>query len=694
MQSFSETVGGDIRDRIGLIRVNNPPVNALSWHVRDGLYEAFQWVNQSSDLDAAILICDGQTFIAGADIREIGGEMKGRHFPETQDMIENANKPVIAAIHGTALGGGLETALTCHYRVALASAQFGLPEVKLGLLPGAGGTQRLPRIVGPEVALDMMVNGHPIGAKAALAVGLIDEIVDDLEDGALAFARQVVAQGKPLCRVRDLDDKISPARGNVDLFSNFRASLARRIRGFHAPEAIIQCVEDAVNLDFDAGIEGERRRFGALIADPQSAAQRYYFFAERKANKIPGVEKDTPARPIASIGIIGAGTMGGGIAMNFISQNIPVTLVETQEEALQRGLAIIRKNYERSAKRSGLSAQDIDGMMALITPSLSLSDLAQCDLIIEAVFENLDLKKEIFSSLDHIAKSGAILATNTSALDVNAIAQATERPHDVVGLHFFSPANIMKLVEIVRGDATDLSILKTAMDLCRKIDKVAVVSGVCHGFIGNRILHQRQHQAQKMILEGCMPWDVDRVIFDFGLPMGPFAMSDLAGLDIGWNAKTSSGATVRERLCEIDRRGQKTGAGYYDYDPETRAPSSSAVVEEIILKFSGEQGINRRPYDDDEILARCIFPMINEGAKIIEEGISARPSDIDVVWVNGYGWPVYRGGPMFYGDQVGLPHVLATLEKFHAADGDDFWKPSELLVELVREGKSFADLNI
>jgi len=367
--------------------------------------------------------------------------------------------------------------------------------------------------------------------------------------------------------------------------------------------------------------------------------------------------------------------------------------VETKEEALQRGLVTIRKNYERSADRLGLSKDDIDALVGKITPSLDMKALAECDLIIEAVYENLDLKKEIFTTLDGLAKPGAILATNTSALDVNAIAQATARPQDVVGLHFFSPANIMKLVEIVRGDVTDVSVLKTAMNMCRKIGKVAVVSGVCHGFIGNRILAQRQQQAQKMILEGCMPWDVDRVIYDFGLPMGPFAMSDLAGLDIGWNPKTSSGSTLREQLCEMDRRGQKTGAGYYDYNPDTRAPSPSPVVEELIQSFSAQKGITRRAYSDDEILARCIFPMINEGAKIIEEGISARPSDIDVVWVNGYGWPVYRGGPMFYGDHVGLAHVLETLEKFQAADGDDFWTPSPLLVRLVKEGKSFADLN-
>lgn len=693
MQSFSETIQGEIRDRIGVIRVNNPPVNALSWHVRDGLYDAFRWVDDSDDIDAAILICDGQTFIAGADIREIGGNMKGRNFLETLAMIENASKPVVAAIHGTALGGGLETALTCHYRVAIASAQFGLPEVKLGLLPGAGGTQRLPRVVGAEIALDMMVNGNPIGATAALASGLIDQIVDDLEAGALAFARQLIAKKKPLLRVRDLEDKVSADRAQPDLFDRFRKSVARRVRGFHAPEAIIQCVEDAVHLDFDAGLAGEQRRFAGLLADPQSAAQRYYFFAERKANKIPGVETDTPTRPIASVGVIGAGTMGGGITMNFINRGIPVTLVETKEEALQRGLATIRKNYERSADRLGLSKDDIDALIGKITPSLEMKAMADCDLIIEAVYENLDLKKEIFTSLDGLAKPGAILATNTSALDVNAIAQATARPQDVVGLHFFSPANIMKLVEIVRGDVTDVSVLKTAMNMCRKIGKVAVVSGVCHGFIGNRILAQRQQQAQKMILEGCMPWDVDRVIYDFGLPMGPFAMSDLAGLDIGWNPKTSSGSTLREQLCEMDRRGQKTGAGYYDYNPDTRAASPSPVVEELIQSFSAQKGITRRAYSDDEILARCIFPMINEGAKIIEEGISARPSDIDVVWVNGYGWPVYRGGPMFYGDQVGLSHVLETLEKFQAADGDDFWTPSPLLVRLVKEGKSFADLN-
>ena len=689
----SETVTLSVEDNVAFITIDNPPVNALSWHVRDGIYEGVTKANTLEDAKAIVLICQGGTYIAGADIRELGGPSKGVDFNLALEAIENSSKPVISAIHGTALGGGLETALTCHYRVAVASAKFGLPEVKLGLLPGAGGTQRLPRIVGVEKALEMMVLGDPIDAQSALACGLIDEIVDDLGIGARAFAQKVIAENKPLTRVRDLEEKLQPARDNPAIFETYRKIVAKRARGFDAPEAIIQCIEDAVNKPFDEGLAEERRRFVALIAGTQSTAQRHYFFAERRANKIPDVTPDTPSIQIQSVGVIGAGTMGGGISMNFLSAGIPVTMVETNQEALDRGVATMRKNFERSAKRLGISQDEVDQRMALLTPSLSMDSLADCDLVIEAVFENLDLKKDIFSTLDAIVKDGAILASNTSALDLNAIAQATKRPDHVVGLHFFSPANIMKLVEIVRGQATSASVMKTAMDLCKRIKKIAVVSGVCHGFIGNRMLAQRQFQSQKMILEGCMPWDVDRVLYEFGMPMGPFAMSDLAGLDLGWDATKSNGETLRDRLCEMGRRGQKTGAGYYDYDPETRAASPNADVENLILEFSEKLQKRRRDYSSEEILQRCIYPMINEGAKILEEGISARPSDIDVVWVNGYGWPVYRGGPMQYADTIGLKKIVETLKGFQEQDGDDFWQPAALLEKLVAEGKTFADLN-
>ncbi len=693
MVKIGDTVELDVNDGVAVISIDNPPVNALSESVRDGLHEAVVKADGDDSAKAILIICKGRTYIAGADIREFGQPPSGKRLFDVHDVIENASKPVISTIHGTALGGGLETALCCHFRVAVDSAQFGLPEVKLGLLPGAGGTQRLPRIVGVQKALQMMTSGEPVNADIALDCGLIDEIVDDLLEGGLALAKKVVAEDRPLVKLRDFNDKIDEAKKDPELFDRFRSSIARKIRGFEAPEAIIQCVEDSMAKPFDECIQTERERFKKLMAGEKSAAQRYYFFAERQANKIPDVPKDTPKIPIHKVGIIGAGTMGGGISMNFLNVGIPVTIVEATREALDRGLSVIKKNYDRTAKRGRLSTTDVDERMACLTPSLSLEDLADCDFVIEAVFENLDLKKEVFQKLDGIVKDGAILATNTSALDVNAIAAQTKRPEFVLGTHFFSPANIMKLCEVVRAEKTSKEVLATIMDLAKRIGKVAVVSGVCHGFIGNRMLFQRGVQSQKMIYEGPMPWDVDRVIYDFGMPMGPFAMSDLAGLDIGWDAKTSKGETLRDRLCEMDRRGQKTGAGYYNYDPETRAKSSEPIVEELILEFSKKKGITRREFSDEEILQRAIYPMINEGAKILEEGMSSRPSDIDVVWVNGYGWPMYRGGPMHFADSIGLPKVLATLKEFQQQDGGDFWQPAPLIEKLVAEGKGFKNLN-
>ena len=693
MAKISDTVELDVQDGVAIISIDNPPVNALSRSVRDGLNQAVVKADGDDSASAILIICKGRTYIAGADIREFGQPPSGTPLFDVHDAIESASKPVVSTIHGTALGGGLETALCCHFRVAVDSAQFGLPEVKLGLLPGAGGTQRLPRIVGVQKALQMMTSGEPIGAGTALDSGLIDEIVSDLLEGGLAFAKKVVAEGRPLAKVRDLDEKIKEARSDPGLFDQFRSSIARKTRGFDAPEAIIQCVEDAIAKPFDECLQGERERFKKLIKGEKSAAQRYYFFAERQANKIPDVPKDTPKIPIQKVGMVGAGTMGGGISMNFLNAGIPVVIVEENQEALDRGLGIIKKNYDRTAKRGRITAADIEERMARLSPSLSLEGLADCDLVIEAVFENLELKKEVFQKLDAIVKDGAILATNTSALDVNAIAASTKRPEFVVGTHFFSPANIMKLCEVVRGDRTSKEVLATVMDLARHVGKVAVVSGVCHGFIGNRMLFQRGVQSQKMIFEGPMPWDVDRVLYDFGMPMGPFAMSDLAGLDIGWDPRTSKGETLRDRLCEMDRRGQKTGAGYYNYDPETRAGSPDPMVEELIQEFSQKKGVTRREFSDDEILQRAIYPMINEGAKILEEGMSSRPSDIDVVWVNGYGWPMYRGGPMHFADSIGLPDVLATLKEFQERDGDDFWQPAPLIEKLVGEGKDFKDLN-
>jgi 3-hydroxyacyl-CoA dehydrogenase len=677
---------------VAVITLNSPPVNALSANVREGLFEGFKAATADPAAKAIVLICEGRTFIAGADITEFGGASRGPSLFDVQEMMENAPKPVIAAIHGTALGGGLEVALVAHYRVAVPSARLGLPEVNLGLLPGAGGTQRLPRVAGPEKALEMMTSGRHAPAKEALEMGLVDELAEEgkLREAAVAFARRCVAENKPLVRVRDNNSKVEAARGKPEIFEAFRKANARKFRGFLAPEYNIRCIEAAVNLPFDEGLAVERKLFGELVTGSQSAAQRYSFFAERQAQKIPDVPDDTPLIPVKSVGIIGAGTMGGGIAMNFANVGIAVTIVEVQKEALERGLKVIRGNYERTASRGGITAAQVEERMALITGSLDMNDLAPVDLVIEAVFERMDVKKDIFTKLDAICKPGAILATNTSGLNIDEIASVTQRPEAVIGLHFFSPANVMKLLEIVRADHTSKSVIATSMKLAKQIGKIAALVGVCPGFVGNRILAQRQREAQKLVMEGAMPWDVDRVLYDFGFPMGPFAMSDLAGLDIGWVKERSKGESIRDVLCEMDRRGQKTGAGYYDYD-ENRNAKPSPVTEKIINDFIVKTGSNPRTVSDEEILERCIYPMINEGVKILEEGKAIRSSDIDVVWQNGYGWPVYRGGPMWYGDQIGPAKVLEKMKEFQAKMGDDF-KPAALLEKLVAEGKKFSDL--
>ena len=692
MTALNEVADLSAEGEIAVLTLNSPPVNALSAPVRDGLAEGFKRAIADPAVKAIVLICAGRTFIAGADISEFGKAPKGASLYDVQAVMEGSPKPIVAAIHGTALGGGLEVALTAHYRVAVPSAKCGLPEVNLGLLPGAGGTQRLPRIVGPEKALDMMTSGAHVPAKAAAAMGLVDDLAEEgeLREAAVAFARKILAENRPLKKVRDLNDKVEAARGKPEIFADFRKANARKFRGFLAPEYNIQCVEAAVNLPFDEGLKVERKLFLELMTGVQSAAQRYAFFAERQANKIPDVPEDTPLIPIAKVGVIGAGTMGGGISMNFLNAGVPVRIVETQQAALDRGLATIRKNYENTAKKGRLTEDDVEKRMGLLSGSLNLEDLADCDLIIEAVFENMDIKKEVFGKLDRIAKQGAVLATNTSYLNVDEIAAATSRPESVIGLHFFSPANVMRLLEIVRGEATSKPVIATSMKLAKTIGKVGVLVGVCPGFVGNRMLSQRQREANKLILEGAMPWDVDRVLYDFGFPMGPFAMSDLAGLDIGWSKEKSSSSTIREVLCEMDRRGQKTGAGFYDYD-ENRAAKPSPITEKIIKDFAAKSGVNQRTIGDEEILERCVYPMINEGAKILEEGKAIRASDIDTVWINGYDWPVYRGGPMFYGDTVGLDKVLAKMKQFQAEMGDDF-KPSALLEKLVAEGKGFKDL--
>ncbi len=676
---------------VAVITLNSPPVNALSGNVRQGLYDGFKAAG-ASDAKAIVLICEGRTFIAGADISEFGAAagVPTASLFDVQAMMENSPVPVIAAIHGTALGGGLEVALCAHYRVAVPSARLGLPEVALGLLPGAGGTQRLPRVVGVETALEMMTSGRHVPAPEAARLGLVDELAPEgqLKAAAIAFANKCVAESKPLVKISANNTKLEAARGKPEIFAAFRKANARKFRGFAAPEANIQCIEAAVNsATFEEGLAAERKLFGGLMSGAQSAAQRFYFFAERQANKIPDVPDDTPIRPIKSVGIIGAGTMGGGIAMNFANVGIPVVIVEREQGPLDHGLATIRSNYERSRTAK---PEDTAKRISLITGSLSMEEaFKDVDLVIEAVFERMDIKKDIFAKLDAICKPGAILATNTSGLNIDEIASVTKRPQDVIGLHFFSPANVMKLLEIVRADHTAKDVIATSMKLAKQIGKVAALVGVCPGFVGNRMLGQRQREANKMVLEGAMPWDIDRVLYDFGFPMGPFAMSDLAGLDIGWVKENSKGETLRDALCEMDRRGQKNGAGFYDYD-EARNAKPSPITEKIIHDFIVKSGRNPRKISDEEILERCIYPMINEGAKLLEEGMAIRSSDIDVVWVNGYGWPVYRGGPMYFGDQVGPENVLAKMKEFQATMGDDF-KPAPLLEKLVAEGKKFAD---
>ncbi len=685
MAAINQVIDLSIDDGIAVITSNHPPVNALSAIVRDGLTAAFEQAIGDAQVKAIVLTCAGRTFFAGADISEFGKPPKGASLHALFDKMEGAPKPIVAAIHGTSLGGGFETALVCHYRVAVPSARVGLPEVKLGLLAGAGGTQRLPRIVGAAKALEMVTSGVPVGGKAALAMGLVDELVpegSDLRSAGIAFARKVLAEGRALKKVRDRQVE----GATPELFAEFRKKNAKAFRGFEAPEASIKCIEAAARLPFDEGRKFERDEFVKLVAGVQSQAQRYMFFAERQAAKIDGQPEGTATRPVKKVGIIGAGTMGGGIAMNFLNKGIPVTIVETQQAALDRGQAVIRKNYENTAAKGRMTQDDVDKRMDALTPSLDLGALADVDLVIEAVFENMAIKKEIFAKLDAICKPGAILASNTSYLNVDEIATATKRPQDVVGMHFFSPANVMKLLEVVHGAKTAPEVLATAMDIGKTIGKVAVVAGVCHGFIGNRMLAQRQAQATALILEGAMPWDVDRVAYDFGWPMGPFQMSDLAGLDIGWSKETSKGATIRERLCELDRRGQKTGAGFYDYDAQ-RNRSNPELVEKLILDFAAEKGIQRRKIGDEEILQRLVYPMINEGAKILEEGMAQRASDIDVVWIYGYGWPVYRGGPMFYADTVGAAEVVAALKRLAPVLGEGFTLAPLLLKTAEAKGR-------
>jgi 3-hydroxyacyl-CoA dehydrogenase len=671
-----------------VVTSNNPPVNALGHAVREGLVKAIGEADSDEAVKAVVIVCQGQTFFAGADITEFGKPMQMPMLPMVVDIIENCTKPVVAAIHGTAFGGGLEVALASHYRVALPSAKLGVPEVKLGLLPGAGGTQRLPRAAGVRKALEMAATGNPISAKEAYEAGLVDRLIEgDLEQHAVAYADEVKAV-RPIPKTSERDDKLEEARANPAVFDDFRKENARKFKGFEAPEKNIQAIQAAVAKPYAEGVLDERRLFMELMTGTQAKAQQYFFFAERQAAKIDGLPEGTTPRPIERVGVIGAGTMGGGISMNFLSAGIPVTIVEMQQEALDRGTGVMRKNYEASAAKGRITAEEAQGAMGLLKPTLSLDDLADCDLIIEAVFENMDVKKEVFGKLDRIAKPGAILASNTSYLDVDEIAASTSRPQDVVGLHFFSPANIMKLLEVVRGAKTAPDVLMTAMQLAKKIRKVAVVAGVCYGFIGNRMLMPRQVQANRLLLEGATPEQIDRVHVDFGMPMGPFQMADLAGVDIGWHRDPSRVENVRDALCAADRWGQKKGAGFYDYD-EKRRGSPSPVVQQIIDDFRAKEGVEPREISDQEIIERTLYTMVDEGAKILEEGMAQRASDIDVVWVYGYGWPVWRGGPMFWADTEGLPKIVEGLRNQQERLGSDFTL-SELLVRKAEAGEKLS----
>ncbi|MFZ5570163.1 MAG: 3-hydroxyacyl-CoA dehydrogenase NAD-binding domain-containing protein [Thermodesulfobacteriota bacterium] len=693
MIAITETVTLEIGNQIALLAIDNPPVNALGITVRQGIAEGIRRAGMDGRVKAIMLVCRGRTFFAGADIRELGRPPLEPMLPQVLEAIEVCPKPVIAVIHGTAFGGGLETALTCDYRVAAPSAKLGLPEVKLGVLPGAGGTQRLPRLVGPEKALEMIVSGNPVSAGEALRIGLVDRIIaGDLLQGAVAFTETVIADGQPLRKVSGMNQKVEADRGRPEIFADFRKSIARTARGFEAPEACIQAVEAAVNRPFAEGLAVERELFRKLVSGSQSAAQRYHFFAERQVGKLPDIPNDTPLLDIRKAAVIGAGTMGGGIAMNFVNAGIPVTLVEAKAEFLERGLGVIRKNYEITASKGKMARTEVDKRMSLITGTVSLEAAAGADIVIEAVFENMELKKDIFRRLDASCKPEAILATNTSYLDVNEIAAVTGRPEKVLGLHFFSPANVMRLLEIVRAEKTSKTVLATCLGLAATIRKIAVVVGVCHGFAGNRMFAQREREVQKLILEGALPGQVDRVMYDFGFPMGPLALRDLIGLDLGWSRETSTGSTIREALCEMGRLGLKAGAGFYRYETGNRTPIRDPEVEQLIMDFSKKQNIRRREISDEEIRQRCIYPIINEGAKILAEKIAVRPGDLDVIWVNGYGWPVYRGGPMFYADLVGLDTIRDALKKFQQEFGDE-WQPAALIEELVRTGKGFRDLD-
>ncbi|WP_291429506.1 3-hydroxyacyl-CoA dehydrogenase NAD-binding domain-containing protein [Deinococcus sp.] len=670
-----------------VLTINNPPVNAFSVGVPEGLKAGLDAAADDDSVTAVVIIGGGRTFVAGADIRTF--DLPREQSPDLRGTIEKLDaftKPTVAAIHGTALGGGLELAMACTYRVAVPGAQVGLPEVKLGVLPGAGGTQRLPRVVGAAKALDMMLSGNPIGATEAGQLGLIDRVIDgDLLAGAVEFAREM-AGARPLPRISER----SVPGATPDVFAAARQSIQKTHRGQLSPALIVDLAEMAATVPFAQGWDAEATKFMEAKDSPQSRGLRHIFFAERESAKIPGITKDTPTTEIRSAGMIGAGTMGGGIAMNFLNAGIPVTIVETQQDALDRGLGVIRRNYENTASKGRMSMEDVEARLALLTPTLDMGDLKDADIIIEAVFENMDVKKDIFRKLDGIAKPGAILATNTSTLDVNEIASVTSRPESVIGLHFFSPANVMKLLEIVRADKTSDTVLATSMALAKRVKKVGVVVGVCDGFVGNRMIHRYGDEARLIVEEGARPEDVDASMNALGLPMGPFQMSDMAGLDIGHAIRQHQARVAGQpepdgwldRIVETGRKGQKTQGGIYDYD-ETRRPIPNADIQKLIESYRAEKGITPREITQEESTKRLAYSLVNEGAKILEEGVAQRAGDIDVIYIYGYGFPAYRGGPMQYASEQGLKNVVADLERYGQT-------PAPLLKRLADEGKTFA----
>ncbi|NBI49039.1 3-hydroxyacyl-CoA dehydrogenase NAD-binding domain-containing protein [Burkholderia sp. ISTR5] len=685
------------RDGVAVITLNNPPVNGLGYSTRAGVMDGLDRALQDPAVTAIVLTGAGRAFSGGADITEFNTP-KALQEPSLHTLIaavEASAKPVVAAVHSVVMGGGLELALGAHYRIAAPGTQVALPEVKIGLLPGAGGTQRLPRALGLETALNMIVSGAAVPSEQLAKSGLFDEMAEgDLLEAAVALARRVGTKPAPHPRVRDRKIEHPNAAGFIQFARNSARAAAPQ---YPAPHKCIDAIEAGVLKGFDQGLIDEREGFVALVQTPESRALRHAFFGERAASKIPDVPADTPVREIRKLGVIGAGTMGGGITMNFLNAGLPVTLLETRQEALERGLATIRKNYEAQVKKGKLSEEKLEARMALISPTLSYEDLKDADLIIEAVFEELGVKEQVFRKLDEVAKAGAILASNTSTLDVNKIAAFTRRPQDVVGMHFFSPANVMKLLEVVRGEHTAKDVLATVMQLAKKIRKTAVVSGVCDGFIGNRMVEQYIRQALFMLEEGALPAQVDRAIEAFGFAMGPFRMSDLAGNDIGWAIRKRRYleqpelhySKIADRLCELGRFGQKTGGGWYDYQAGERRAKPSKLVDEMVLAYSKEAGVERREIADEEIVERLVYALVNEGAKILEEGIASKASDIDMVYLTGYGFPLWRGGPMLYADTVGLYNVERAMRRYAAGANGDAWQPAPSIAKLAAAGKGF-----